>query len=110
MKHRCVAKLNLMLFVKYVFLPAVFRVARVSERCQIELRLLIAVITEEDEKTEMKCVTQNMGGRQEVVAMLHLEGEWLHKFSKQERKFFSIDILLSYTAYCFQFYHKNISK
>ncbi|KAM4731934.1 interleukin-1 receptor type 2-like [Anableps anableps] len=49
------------------------RVTQVSERCQIEVRLTIAAITEEDEKTEMKCVTQNTGGRQEVVAMLHLE-------------------------------------
>ncbi|XP_028250368.1 interleukin-1 receptor type 2-like [Parambassis ranga] len=49
------------------------RVTRVSERCQIELRLVVAVITEEDEQTELKCVTQNTGGRQEVVAKLQLE-------------------------------------
>ncbi|XP_047226032.1 interleukin-1 receptor type 2 [Girardinichthys multiradiatus] len=49
------------------------RVTRVSERCQIELRLDIVAITTEDEKTEMKCVTQNTDGRQEVVVMLHLE-------------------------------------
>uniref|UniRef100_A0A3Q2E609 Interleukin-1 receptor type 2-like n=1 Tax=Cyprinodon variegatus TaxID=28743 RepID=A0A3Q2E609_CYPVA len=49
------------------------RVTRVSEMCQIEQRLIIAVITEEDEQTELKCVTQNTSGRQEVVAILHLE-------------------------------------
>ncbi|XP_014329400.1 interleukin-1 receptor type 2 [Xiphophorus maculatus] len=49
------------------------RVTRVSERCQIEVRFVISTITEEDEKTEMKCVTQNTGGKQEVVTMLRLE-------------------------------------
>ncbi|XP_038160094.1 interleukin-1 receptor type 2 isoform X2 [Cyprinodon tularosa] len=49
------------------------RVNRVSEMCQIEQRLIIAVITEEDEQTELKCVTQNTSGRQEVVSILHLE-------------------------------------
>lgn len=46
-----------------------------SEHCQIELRLVVAVITEEDEQTELKCVTQNTGGRQEAVTKLQLEGE-----------------------------------
>ncbi|XP_047456156.1 interleukin-1 receptor type 2 [Mugil cephalus] len=49
------------------------RVNRVSTGCQIELRLVIAGITEEDVNTEMKCVAQNNGGRQEVVALLQLE-------------------------------------
>ncbi|XP_031174961.1 interleukin-1 receptor type 2 isoform X2 [Sander lucioperca] len=49
------------------------RVTRVSEGCQIELRLGIVAITEQDVKTELKCVTQNQGGRQEVVAQLQLE-------------------------------------
>uniref|UniRef100_A0A3B3W097 Interleukin 1 receptor type 2 n=1 Tax=Poecilia latipinna TaxID=48699 RepID=A0A3B3W097_9TELE len=49
------------------------RVTRVSGRCQIEVRFIISAITEEDEKTEMKCVTQNTGGKQEVVTMLRLE-------------------------------------
>lgn len=39
-------------------------------------------MTEEDEKTEMKCVTQNTGGKQEVVTMLRLEGEWPRELSK----------------------------
>lgn len=46
-----------------------------SEGCQIELRLILVAMTEEDVKTELKCVTQNRGGRQEVVAQLQLEGE-----------------------------------
>ncbi|XP_043988811.1 interleukin-1 receptor type 2 [Gambusia affinis] len=49
------------------------RVTRVSERCQIEVKFVISAMTEEDEKTEMKCVTQNTGGKQEVVTMLRLE-------------------------------------
>ncbi|XP_054887872.1 interleukin-1 receptor type 2 [Poeciliopsis prolifica] len=56
------------------------RVTRVPERCQIEVRFVISAMTEEDEKTEMKCVTQNAGGKQEVVTMLRLEDDtftWL---------------------------------
>uniref|UniRef100_A0A3P8RS41 Ig-like domain-containing protein n=1 Tax=Amphiprion percula TaxID=161767 RepID=A0A3P8RS41_AMPPE len=49
------------------------RVTRMSKGCQIEMRLIIRMITEEDVKTEFKCITQNMGGRQEVVAQLQLE-------------------------------------
>ncbi|XP_042350523.1 interleukin-1 receptor type 2 [Plectropomus leopardus] len=49
------------------------RVTRVSEGCQIELRLVIVEMTEEDMKTELKCVAQNQGGRQEVVTQLQLE-------------------------------------
>ncbi|XP_034430891.1 interleukin-1 receptor type 2 isoform X2 [Hippoglossus hippoglossus] len=49
------------------------RVTKVTEGCQIELRLFVGGITEEDVKTELKCVTQNQAGRQEVVAQLHLE-------------------------------------
>ncbi|XP_005746260.1 interleukin-1 receptor type 2-like isoform X2 [Pundamilia nyererei] len=49
------------------------RVTRVSKGCQIELRLIVEPITEEDEKSELKCVTQNKGGRREVVAQLRLE-------------------------------------
>lgn len=45
-----------------------------STVCQIELRLIIAEISEEDDQTEIKCVAQNMGGRQEVVARIKLEG------------------------------------
>ncbi|XP_041858201.1 interleukin-1 receptor type 2 [Melanotaenia boesemani] len=49
------------------------RVTRVSKGCQVELKLIISVITEEEEKTEMKCVAQNAGGRSEVVAQIQLE-------------------------------------
>ncbi|XP_045910619.1 interleukin-1 receptor type 2 [Micropterus dolomieu] len=49
------------------------RVTKVSGGCQIELKLIVVAITEEDVETELKCVTQNQGGRQEVVAQLRLE-------------------------------------
>ncbi|XP_054471610.1 interleukin-1 receptor type 2 [Anoplopoma fimbria] len=49
------------------------RVTSVSEGCQIEVRLVVIAITEEDEKTELRCVAQNQGGRQEVVVRLQLE-------------------------------------
>ncbi|XP_074513999.1 interleukin-1 receptor type 2-like [Sebastes fasciatus] len=49
------------------------RVTRVSDGCQIELSLVIVEMTDEDVKTELKCVAQNRGGRQEVVAQLQLE-------------------------------------
>ncbi|XP_071337408.1 interleukin-1 receptor type 2 isoform X2 [Trachinotus anak] len=49
------------------------RVTKVSESCQIELRLIVVAMTEEDVKAELKCVTQNQGGRHEVVAQLQLE-------------------------------------
>lgn len=49
------------------------RVTRVSNGCQIEMRLVVAVITEEDKNTEMKCVAQNAGGRREVIARIQLE-------------------------------------
>uniref|UniRef100_A0A665VQA2 Interleukin-1 receptor type 2-like n=1 Tax=Echeneis naucrates TaxID=173247 RepID=A0A665VQA2_ECHNA len=49
------------------------RVIKMSESCQIELKLIIVSVTEEDVRTELKCVAQNEGGRQEVVAQLRLE-------------------------------------
>ncbi|KAM6934570.1 interleukin-1 receptor type 2-like [Xenentodon cancila] len=49
------------------------RVTRVSQGCGIELRLIIATVSEEDIKAEVKCVAQNKGGRREVVARLRLE-------------------------------------
>uniref|UniRef100_A0A3P9LB30 Interleukin 1 receptor type 2 n=1 Tax=Oryzias latipes TaxID=8090 RepID=A0A3P9LB30_ORYLA len=48
-------------------------VTRVSTMCQIELRLIIAEISEEDDHVEIKCVAQNVGGRQEVVALIKVE-------------------------------------
>lgn len=50
------------------------RVTRVSEGCQIEQGLAVVMMTEEI-KTELKCVAQNQGGRQEAVIQLQLEGE-----------------------------------
>ncbi|XP_020504833.2 interleukin-1 receptor type 2 [Labrus bergylta] len=49
------------------------RVTRVSEGCQIELRLIVVAVTKEDLKTELKCITHNQEGRQEVVVKLQLE-------------------------------------
>nr|XP_046260763.1 interleukin-1 receptor type 2 isoform X3 [Scatophagus argus] len=49
------------------------RATRVSSGCQIELRLIFMEIFDEDTQTELKCVTQNQGGRQEVVVQLQLE-------------------------------------
>ncbi|KAM9343805.1 interleukin-1 receptor type 2-like [Pholidichthys leucotaenia] len=49
------------------------RITRVSTDCHVELRLVITVITEEDVKTEIKCVAQNKGGKQEVVTLIQLE-------------------------------------
>lgn len=53
----------------------VARVTRMSEGCQIELRLIVLAITEKDANTELRCRTQNQAGRQEVVAYLQLEGK-----------------------------------
>nr|AQR55702.1 IL-1RII [Miichthys miiuy] len=49
------------------------RVTRVSESCQIEMRLIFVSVTEEDVRIELKCVTQNQGGMQEVIVQLQLE-------------------------------------
>uniref|UniRef100_A0A1A8NYF3 Interleukin 18 receptor 1 n=2 Tax=Nothobranchius rachovii TaxID=451742 RepID=A0A1A8NYF3_9TELE len=49
------------------------RVTRLTTACQVEMRLIISLVTEEDEKTEMKCIAQNTGGRHEIVTMLQLE-------------------------------------
>uniref|UniRef100_A0A3Q3XBS5 Ig-like domain-containing protein n=1 Tax=Mola mola TaxID=94237 RepID=A0A3Q3XBS5_MOLML len=46
---------------------------RVSEGCQIDLRLILLAMTEEDVMTELMCVTQNPAGRQEVVTHLQLK-------------------------------------
>nr|QJD09003.1 interleukin 1 receptor 2 [Cyclopterus lumpus] len=49
------------------------RVTVVSGGCHIESRLAVVTVTEEDEQTELRCVAQNRGGRQEVVVRLQLE-------------------------------------
>ncbi|KAG7501985.1 interleukin-1 receptor type 2 [Solea senegalensis] len=48
-------------------------VTRSSERCQIELRLIVVEITDEDVETQLKCVAHNRAGKQEVVAQIHLK-------------------------------------
>lgn len=53
----------------------VARVTRMSEGCQIEVRIAVLAITENDASTELKCVTQNQAGRQEVVTHLQLAGK-----------------------------------
>ncbi|XP_072253573.1 interleukin-1 receptor type 2 [Leuresthes tenuis] len=53
------------------------RVTGVSEGCRIELILVIAEITKADEETEIKCVTQNKGGKREAVIQLQLEDSTL---------------------------------
>ncbi|XP_034550648.1 interleukin-1 receptor type 2 [Notolabrus celidotus] len=53
------------------------RVTRVSEGCQTEMRLAVVAVTEEDVKTELKCITENPGGKQEVFVQLQLEDSTL---------------------------------
>jgi len=61
-----------------LFVFDVSRVTGVSEGCRIKLILVIAEITQADEKTEIKCVTENKGGKREAVIQLQLEGEPSH--------------------------------
>lgn len=61
--------------LQLTFRVTVARVTRMSEGCQIELRLIVLAITEKDAGTELRCVTQNQAGRQEVVTHLQLEGK-----------------------------------
>uniref|UniRef100_A0A8C5DYC6 Interleukin-1 receptor type 2-like n=1 Tax=Gouania willdenowi TaxID=441366 RepID=A0A8C5DYC6_GOUWI len=49
------------------------RVTGVPGGCQIEQRLVVERITEEERRTGIKCVAQNKGGTREVVAWLQLE-------------------------------------
>lgn len=58
-----------------MFRLIVARVTSTSEGCQIELRLIVLAITDRDARTELKCVTWNQAGRQEVVTHLQLEGK-----------------------------------
>lgn len=41
--------------------------------CQVEVRLAFLALTDRDTEAELKCVTQNEGGTQEVVVQLRLE-------------------------------------
>ncbi|KAM9804542.1 interleukin-1 receptor type 2-like [Neosynchiropus ocellatus] len=49
------------------------RVTWLSDRCQIEMKLIIVALSDADVNTELKCVAQNQAGRQEVVTWLNLE-------------------------------------
>ncbi|XP_074551388.1 interleukin-1 receptor type 2-like [Halichoeres trimaculatus] len=49
------------------------RVTAASGGCQVEMRLIIVAVTDEDVKTELKCVTENKGGKQEVFVQLQVE-------------------------------------
>ncbi|XP_026233195.1 interleukin-1 receptor type 2 isoform X2 [Anabas testudineus] len=49
------------------------KITSVSEGCLIEVGLAVIGMTEEEAKAELKCVTKNQGGRQEVVIQLQLE-------------------------------------
>ncbi|KAM3862212.1 interleukin-1 receptor type 2-like [Diretmus argenteus] len=49
------------------------RVTTVPGGCQVEVRLVVIAMTEEDTEAELKCVTQNQQGGQEIVAHLRLE-------------------------------------
>lgn len=58
--------------------PALFtvaRVTRVSEGCEIELRLIVLEISEADVSTELRCVARDRAGSQDVVTHLELEGK-----------------------------------
>lgn len=60
-----------------IYVSMSIRVTRLSEdHCQIEVMLILLAMTEEEVKTELKCVAQNRGGRQEAVAQLRLEGDF----------------------------------
>ncbi|KAM8857182.1 interleukin-1 receptor type 2-like isoform 1-T1 [Synchiropus picturatus] len=49
------------------------RVTWLSDRCRIEMRLIIVALLDADMNTELKCVAQNPAGRQEVVMQLNLQ-------------------------------------
>nr|XP_057937939.1 interleukin-1 receptor type 2 [Doryrhamphus excisus] len=49
------------------------RESRTAWGCQVELRLIVMAMTEEDAEAELRCVANNQGGRQEVVIHVGLE-------------------------------------
>ncbi|KAL6100367.1 il1r2 [Pungitius sinensis] len=49
------------------------RVTAAPDGCRIELRLVVVAMTDDDVQTELRCVAQSPGGRQEVVSRLQLE-------------------------------------
>lgn len=79
-----------------MFCLIVARVTSTSEGCQIELRLIVLAITEKDARTELKCVTWNQAGRQEVVTHLQLEGKTAPSccFLKKNCAHFSVQLML----------------
>ncbi|XP_054643948.1 interleukin-1 receptor type 2 [Dunckerocampus dactyliophorus] len=49
------------------------RESRMAWGCQVEVRLIVIAMMEEDKEAELRCVANNRGGRQEVVIHLGLE-------------------------------------
>lgn len=49
------------------------RVTSVADGCQVELRLIVLELSEEDTRAQLTCVTHNQGGKQEVIVLLKLE-------------------------------------
>ncbi|KAK6309877.1 interleukin-1 receptor type 2 isoform X2 [Coregonus clupeaformis] len=49
------------------------RVTTVAGGCYVEVKLYIVELCEEDTRAELKCVTQNQGGRHEVIAQFRVE-------------------------------------
>ncbi|XP_071004652.1 interleukin-1 receptor type 2 [Oncorhynchus clarkii lewisi] len=49
------------------------RVTTVAGGCYVEVNLYIIELCDEDTRAELKCVTQNQGGRQEVIAQFRVE-------------------------------------
>lgn len=63
-----------------ILTPASSSVSRRSESCQIEVRLILLGMTDNDVKTEVACVAQNGGGRREAVVQFQLEGDFMFFF------------------------------
>ncbi|KAM6970591.1 interleukin-1 receptor type 1-like [Aplochiton taeniatus] len=49
------------------------RVSSVGGGCQVEVRLLVLALSEEDTRAQLTCATHNQRGQQEVIALLKLE-------------------------------------
>ncbi|XP_019736240.1 interleukin-1 receptor type 2 [Hippocampus comes] len=54
-------------------LQGVRRESRVESGCLVEVSLLVAAMTEQEEGAELTCVAQNQDGRREVTITLHVE-------------------------------------
>ncbi|XP_028993181.1 interleukin-1 receptor type 2 [Betta splendens] len=49
------------------------KITKLAAGCMIDVGLAIVAMTEDDVKAELKCITQNQGGRREAVVQLQLE-------------------------------------